>query len=666
MRSCTVGIIAAALLSAATVSQAAVTRIDVSERSDVVDGHAFGTAGPYERIVARVHFAVDPNNPANKIITDIALAPRNSQGLVEFSADLYMLKPRDPAKGNGSVLYEASNRGDKRLPELFNFAAARSLDPRTAKDLGDAFLLEQGYTVMWLGWQFDVSDRPGTMRVYVPVVKGVTGLVRAEFVPNEKVASFWLGDRGHQPYPVLDPADPSIQLTVRERGTDPRRVIPRSEWKFNGSNVEMPAGFEPGKFYDVVYTSQDAPVVGLGPAAIRDFLSFLKYGGVADPTLGDAHRHIKRAIGFGFSQTARLLRTFLYFGFNQDERNRQVLDGVWAHAGGAGRGSFNHRFAQPSRDGYLMLNTFYPTDLFPYTDLPQDDPETGLTEGLLDRPRASKVVPKIFYTNGSFEYWGRNSALIHTAIDGKRDMDLPDTTRVYFMAGTQHFFGGFPPERERTQHLANPNDYRYVMRGLLVALNEWVVTGTQPPPSSYPLIAKGQLVSPDAVRFPKIPGVSVPTFWLRAWRLDFGPEFRTKGLDTIEPPKVGKPFLTMVSQVDQDGIEAAGVRLPEIQVPLGTYTGWNMRDPGIGAPDAMINLVGSFFPFARTRAEREANKDPRLSIEERYASRDDYLGKISRSAGELVRSRYIMKSDVDRIVQRATEQWKYLAATQFP
>ena len=240
-------------------------------------------------------------------------------------------------------------------------------------------------------------------------------------------------------------------------------------------------------------------------------------------------------------------------------------------------------------------------------------------------------------------------------------MDLPETTRVYFLAGTQHFFGEFPPKRESTQHLANPQDYRYVLRALIVALNDWVATGQAPPPSSYPLIAKQQLVVPSAVRFPKIPGVRVPEFWLRAWRLDFGPEFRTKGLDTIEPPKVGQPFVTMVSQVDQDGIETAGVRLPDIQVPLGTYTGWNMRDPSIGAPDAMINLVGSFFPFARSRAERKASGDPRLSIEERYASRDDYLGKIRRAADGLAQARYIRRADIERIIERATRQWDGLA-----
>lgn len=653
---------AVAALCLAAVCEARVTGIEILTRTEVAGGRSFGTAGPYEYIVARARFAVDPDKPANGIITDIGLAPRNNAGLVEFSADLFLLEPRESARGNGTVLLEVSNRGGKRLAEMFNFAV-QERDPRIAEQLGDGFLLEQGYTMVWIGWQFDVPDRPGLMRLYPAVVRGVTGIVRSEFVPDERVSSFGLADRGHKPYPVLDPNDPSIELTVRERGDGPRTVIPRSGWTFNRSTLEMTAGFEPGKFYEVVYSSQDAPVVGLGLAAVRDVVSFLKHGGPRDVSLGDLHRSLRRAIGFGMSQSSRFLRTLLYYGFNGDEQGRQVFDAVWSHAAGAGRGSFNHRFAQPSRDGYLMLNTFYPTDLFPFSDLAQHDPETGSTEGLLDRARAAKVVPKIFYTNGSFEYWGRNASLIHTTLDGRRDMELPATTRVYFIAGTQHFAGAFPPGKEDTQYLANPNDYTYALRALLVALNEWTASGKEPPPSTYPRIANRQLVAHEAVQFPIIPGVSFPTRWLRAWRLDFGPEFRTKGIVTIDPPKVGSPFVTLVPQVDRDGVDTSGIRLPEIQIPLGTYTGWNLRDPRIGAPDAPINMIGAFFPFARTRADRESTRDPRLSIEERYTSRGAYLARIRAASQELVRSRFVLVSDVPRIVQRASQEWDHFVGS---
>ena len=659
LRTCGLFLLAIAWLAA--VSQAAVTRIDVIDRSDVLAGRAFGSAGPYERIIARVHFAVDPDDPANGIITDVSLAPRNAAGLVEFSSDLYMLRPRDGSKGNGTALYEVSNRGGKGVLALFNLSYG-SLDPRTAPEFGDGLLLEQGYTVVWLGWQSDMPDRPGLVRLYPAVAKGITGIVRSEYVPSGKVHSFPLADRNHQPYPVRNPNDPSSRMTVRDRADGPRRAIPRNQWKFSGAQVEMDAGFEPGKFYEVVYESQDPPLVGLGPAAVRDFISFLKHGGPGAESIGNPQAYVKRAIGYGTSQSGRFLRKFLYDGFNRDEHGRQVFDGVWAHVGGAGRGSFNHRFAQPSRDGHLMLNTFYPTDLFPFSDLPQQDPEAGLRQGLLDRAVADQVVPKIFYTNGSYEYWGRAASLIHSTIDSKRDMDLPPTTRIYLFAGTQHGPGSFPPRQEDTQNLSNPNDYRYLMRALLVDLNDWVTSGKEPPASAYPRIAGGQLVPPSALRFPKIPGVAVPTLWHRAWRADYGPEFLSKGIVTMDPPKLGSPFPSLVPQVDSDGNETAGLRLPEVQVPLGTYAGWNLRDPRIGAPDSLYDMVGSFIPLPRTKAERESRHDPRPSIEERYKSRLDYLAKIQAAAQDLARSRYLLESDIPKLVQRATEQWQYLTS----
>jgi len=654
------GIVFAIALFAAA-SQATVTRIEVTERSEVLAGRAFGNVGAYERIIARVHFAVNPNDPANRIITDVALAPRNAAGLVEFSSDLYVLRPRDGSKGNGTVLYEASNRGGKGIVVLFNLAAG-SLDPRTAPEFGDAFLLEQGYTLVWLGWQFDMPDRQGLVRLYPAVAKGVTGIVRSEFVPSEKGFSFPLADRNHKPYAVRNPNDPSVTLTVRDRSDGARRAIPRNQWKFDGANVAMDAGFEPGKFYEVVYQSQDPPLVGLGPAAVRDFIAFLKHGGPDAASLGNLQTHMRRAIGYGTSQSGRFLRKFLYDGFNRDEQGRQVFDGIWAHVGGAGRGSFNHRFAQASRDGHLMLNTFYPTDLFPFSDLPQQDPETGLRQGLLDRAQADGVLPKIFYTNGSYEYWGRAASLIHSTVDGRRDMELPATTRVYFFAGTQHGPGAFPPRQEETQNLSNPNDYRYLMRALLAGLQDWVANGKEPPASAYPRLAGEQLVPPASLRFPKIPGATMPTLWHRAWHADYGPDFVTKGIVTIDPPKLGSPFPVLVPQVNPDGNETTGLRLPEVQVPLGTYAGWNLRHPSIGAPDSLYDMVGSFFPLPRTKAERESKRDPRLSIEERYASRDDYLGKIEAAARDLARSRHLLDADVPKLIRRANEQWEHLAS----
>ena len=387
-------------------------------------------------------------------------------------------------------------------------------------------------------------------------------------------------------------------------------------------------------------------MVGLGPAAIRDYVSYLKQSG-----------EVKRAIGFGTSQSGRFLRTFLYYGFNADEKGAKVFEGLWAHVAGAGRGSFDHRFAQPSRDGHPRLNLFYPTDIFPFTDEPETD--LGLTDSILARAANSNTVPKIFYTNGSYEYWGRAASLIHISLDAKRDFGPGPDTRIYYLAGTQHGANA-APERHNTENRANPQDYRYPMRALLVAMNAWISQGTPPPDSRIPLIAKDELVAPGALAFPKIPGVHLPKEPYTAYRLDFGPDFRTRGIVEFEPPKVGRPFPILVPQVDADGNEISGIRVPELAAPLATYTGWNLRDAQIGAADVGMDMVGSFLPFARTRAEREKTGDPRQSIAERYASRDEYLRKVAAAAEPLVRQRLLLERDVKPITGRAGARWDAL------
>jgi hypothetical protein len=662
------------ILWLATVASAELVRIELRERSDVLDGRAWGKAGPYERMAGRAFFEVDPDLPANRIIADIALAPRNARGRVEFSADLYILKPRDPRQGNGTLLVEISNRGNKYLLRQFNFARP-SNDPRTAEHLGDGYLLEEGYTLVWVGWQFDVPDQPDLLRLFAPAARGasgpITGLVRSEYVPDRPVREFSLGDRTMIAYPAADPDDPQATLTVRDRVEAPRKVIPRSEWRFareefgklvpDPTRVWMKAGFQPGKIYEVVYRAKDPVVAGLGPAAVRDLVSYLKYGDAPEwALLSDQKRFLKRAIGIGTSQSGRFLRTFLYYGFNQDERGRQVFDGIIAHVAGGGRGSFNHRFAQPSRDGHPFMNQFYPTDIYPFADVELEDPETGLREGLLLRARQAGVAPKIFYTNSSYEYYGRAASLTHTTLDAKADVDPPPTTRIYLLAGTQHSPAAFPPGRMGTQNPVNPNDYRWPMRALLAAMQRWVAEGVEPPPSRYPRIGRGELVPLSGLRFPRLPGVTLPVRIRKAWRLDYGPEFRSAGIIAFEPPRIGKEFPVLVPQVDEDGNEVAGIRVPEVAVPLATYTGWNLRAPEIGAPDELYSMAGSWLPFARTRAERQQRGDPRRSIEERYRSRDDYLARVNECARELAREGYLLERDIPRIVEEAARRWDSL------
>ena len=626
---------------------AAYVRTEVAEQSDVLGGKSFGSSGPYIRIVGRVYFSVDPKLPANRIICDIDLAPRNPQGLVEFSADLYVLRPRDPKKGNGTVLFEVSNRGRKGLLSTFNLASG-SLDPRNPPDFGDEYLMNEGYTLAWLGWQFDTPPEPNLMRFYTAVAKGVRGVVRGDFVPDEKTDRIYVADRTHIPYPVADPR--SLQLTVRAHRDDPRQMIPPDQWQLDPdrTHITMKAGFLPGRIYEFVYTAEDAGLAGLGPAAIRDWISHLK----ADPESG-----IKRAIAIGSSQSGRFLRTFLYYGFNQNESGKRVIDGLWAHVAGAGRGSFNHRFAQPSRDARPFFNFFYPVDLFPFTNQMQTDPETGISDSLLARAEKAGVVPRIFYTNTSYEYYGRVASLSYTTIDGRRDLLSAENTRIYMIAGGQHGPGAFPPAETPTQNPSNANDYRWAMRALLAAMNRWITDDTQPPPSLMPRISDGTLVPLSSLRFPKIPGVALPTRIHQTFRVDYGPDFRTKGIVTIDPPKIGKPFPVLVPQVEADGNETSGIRLPVIQAPLGTYTGWNLRAPKIRAPDELFSFTGSYIPFARTKAERQRTGDPRLSIEERYKDRTAYMRRVEASARALAASGYVLAADVPKIVQQAGAQW---------
>ena len=670
------GRVACVVLFLSAVASAAVLRVEVIERSDVLDGRSFGAAGPYERIIARVRFEIDPKLPANRIISDIDFAPPNDKGLVEFSSDLYVLKPLDAARGNGRVLFEVSNRGGKGMLNTFNFAAS-SRDPQKESEFGDGFLLERGFTLVWLGWQFDVPKDPSLMRLYAPVVRDggrtITGPVRSEFVPDRRVLSFSLADRTMIAYPVANPDDPSLQLTVRARNDGQRRVIPRSKWRFahdenrkpvaDLTSVFMSSGFEPGRIYELVYTAKDPVLVGLGSAAVRDFISFLKYGapGSAVTLLGDQPRFIKRAIGFGTSQSGRFLRTFLYYGFNRDERSRRVFDGIWAHVAGGGRGSLNHRFAQPSRDGHPFMNFFYPTDIFPFTDLEQTDAETGLTGGILAEALKAGVAPKIFYTNSSYEYYGRAASLIHTDVDGKADTALAKDTRVYLFAGTKHGPGSWPPARDGKQHLDNPVDFRPLMRALLAAMERWLADGVEPPPSQHPRIADGKLVPLAAVEFPNIPGTAFPRRIHKAWRVDYGPEFRSRGIVSIEPPIIGKPFEMLLPQVDADGNETAGIRLPEVEVPLATYTGWNHRHPKLGAPDELFSMAGSFLPFPATEAERAGRRDPRRSIEARYKSREEYVARCEKAARELMRQGYLLERDIPRLLGHARELWDALA-----
>jgi hypothetical protein len=658
------------LISSPAVAE--VVRIDVLSRADVAAGKSFAGTGPYEKLAGRIYFEVDPSNDANKIITDIDKAPRNARGRVEFSADFFLMKPKDIARGNGTLLYEVSNRGGKGMLGFYNHARG-SLNPATDEEMGDGFLMRQGFTLLWVGWQFDPPMREGLVRVYPPMAtengKPIVGIVRSEVIVAKVAFDASLADRDHIAYAVADPDDPANTLSVRDTIEGPRRFIPKSEWKFarllNGApapdrtRVYLAGGFQPSKIYEVVYKSQNPPVAGAGPAAIRDAIAHLKYGS-AD-VLSMPAGSIQRAIAFGVSQSGRFLRTYLYYGFNEDERRRKVFDGVMAHVAGAGRGSFNLRFAQPSRDGHPFLNKFYPSDIFPFTDTIQTDPQTGEKDGLLRRVKP-EVMPKIFYTNSSYEYYGRAASLIHTALDGQTDAALVDNTRIYMFAGGQHGPAAFPPRRTIGQQLNNPNDYRWSMRALLLSMHRWIRDEAAPPPSRYPRIDAKTLVPLESFGFPTLPGVAKPMELHKAYRVFYGLDFASKGIISVDPPEANGSYPILVPQVDSDGNELAGVKMPEVAVPLATYTGWNLFNAESGPATLLSSMQGSYIPLARTRADRERAKDPRPSIEERYQSREQYLARVSAAARELVQQGYLLEDDIVTLVDLANGRWNLAMA----
>jgi hypothetical protein len=651
------------LLLVASAADARVVRLRVERREVVLGGRPFGAAGPYEKLIGKVDFGTDPTLPANELIVDVKLAPRNARGEVESSADFYLLKPVDPRRGNGRLFYEVGNRGGKSILGTFQKAAG-SPDPAKDAEFGDGALMKQGFALLWMGWQWDVPERPGVMRMAMPAAsengKPITGIVRGNFILNEKSNTAPVADRNHLAYAPIDPNAADAVMTVRDEPTARGDVIPRSRWRFvDGGTVTLDGGFEPGRIYDVVYRSQSPKVVGLGLSGTRDLISFFKH----DTSPENPLPGIRYSIAWGVSQSGRFLRHFLYQGFNADELGRQVFDGVFDQVGGAGRGSFNHRFGQASRDALQYFNILFPVDLFPFTDGPETDPETGVTDGLLARAEKSGTAPKVFHLLTNSEYFNRAGSLVHADPTGTKDADLPSNTRVYMIASAPHGPGPFPPESNAGGGIIgraalNPLNYSFATRALFRALDRWVVDDVAPPPSAYPKIADGTLTAPDRAGWPAIPGYQLPQQPLRAFHLDFGADWN-RGIVSIEPPEIGRPFVQRVPAVDADGNVRAGIRLPDIAVPLATQAGWNYRDTSIGAPEKLAGEIGSYIPFPVTRSDRDRAHDPRLSIEERYRNRDEYLGRYAAATLELVAHGYVLAEDVADLLTHAGEHYDW-------
>jgi hypothetical protein len=655
-----------------------VVGFDLAFRRVLADGKAWGDIGPYEELRGALRFAIDPLHTANSRITDVALAPRNHQGRVEFAADVSIILPVERARSSGRLLLDVVNRGNRVALPNFNRAPRLFIGPDTPLDapvvLGDGFLMRYGYTVVACGWQVDTPEYPAL--IHIPQgqeAPGLSGRIYVQLQSSVDTQNFLLSDKNHKAYPVADMDEPEALLEKRDMPDGPAQLVPRASWRFgrlddHGTYVPDPhyicsrQGFQKGCLYQIVYTTHRAPVLGLSFAALRDCVSWCKYGAaIAPPIMG-----IRYAYAYGRSQTGRYLRTYIYNDFNLDEQGREVLDGIIANVAGGMRGEFNQRFGQNSKDRSNML-----AQLFPFHSVSQTDTSTGQTDALhrhLDE-RGSPL--KVFYTNSSAEYHRGDASLIHTDPDGTRDVDAGANARVYHFTGTEHGLGTWPPTdvaptgeggESRSQNLRSIVDYAPLLRACLVNLDRWVVAGVEPPPSQHPRIDDGTAVPPAALEqvFDRIPHSAYPVRHALPHRRDYGmhPDLEQTHL---LPPRVGLPYGTRVAAVDADGNEVAGITLPEIAVPLATHTGWTLRHGDIGGTQQLLMFAGGTMPFAADETARQATGDPRPSIAARYASRDDYLVRVRQAAEQLVQARYLLAEDVDVCLAQASKFWDYFA-----
>jgi hypothetical protein len=656
--------------------RAEVVSLDFYRREPFAGGKSFGEVGPYEILQGVARFAVDPGHKRNALIVDLPLAPRNQKGLVEFAADVFILAPKHPEKGNGAIFYDVNNRGNKLALRFFNHAGGTN-DPRTAKDAGDGFLMRHGYTIVWCGWIGELLPGNDRLLMQAPIAtdqgKPIAGLVRYEMVTNQPADTLPLSHRdGHGSYPPTKKGEAEGKLTWRLHPKAKPVPIPREQWQLirqpvpnAGAGVpgtlgpirlKVAGGFRPGYLYELICEAEGPIVQGLGFAAVRDLVSFLRYdSSKRNPfRTGEGKPALTRAFGFGVSQSGRFLRHFLYQAFNVDEHGRKVFDGLMPHVAGGGLGFFNHRFAQPTRHNAQHEEHWYPADVFPFTYGIATDPFSGRQDAILKRlsQNEAKLLPKIMHTQSAAEYWHRSGSLVHTDPLGKKDAIIPDNVRIYAFGGTQHGPASWPPTKGIGDNLPNPADYTPLLRALLLALDEWATNGKAPPLSVYPRIDQGTLVDwhQEATGFPAIPGVRYPEVIQQPSATFFGSQFLTKGIITIEPPLRKGDYVTLVPKCDKDGNDLGTLLVPGVAIPLATYTGWNLRHRSVGAEGMLLSLTGSFIPFPKTKKERLASGDPRLSVEERYGSFAKYSAEYEKACLKLVKQRYLLTDEAARLL----------------
>lgn len=647
-------LVVAIVLGVALPAHARITRIEITRVEPTFDGTSFGSVGKYEKLVGRAYGEVDPKDRRNAVIVDIQLAPRNARGMVEYSTDIYILRPIDPAKRNHRVLFDINNRGAARALGMFNEVTSATNDPTKASDAGNGFLMRQGYTILWSGWDPTVEPGEGEFTISVPVATNpdgsrIVGPSLEEFViDNNKTMT------GTLTYLAASLDKSKTSLTVRVRYEDPPTAVPADSWEYVDAKTIrlLPAStpFKQGTLYEFTYPATDPIVAGLGFAAIRDVAAFLHRAKKddqdhANPIAGD----VQLVYSFCVSQPCRTMHDFLSLGFNEDESGQRVLDGILNWVGGGSGIFMNYRFAQPGRTHRQHIGRWYPEYQFPFSNSVISDPVTGKTDGWLRRCLQTRTCPNIFEVNSENEYWAKAMSVFQLDGSGK-DLADPPNVRSYLMSSLPHGPGSGPGICAQPRNPLGPNP---VMRALLVDLDEWVSSGKKPPESRMPRRADGTLVPPlpqEGMGFPKIPGVTYNGRAHTGDYFDFGPAFDEGILSVLPPALKGTPYPALVPKTDADGNDLAGIRLPDVAGPLATYTGWALR---ANAGDDGCDAAGQKIDFAKTKAERLASGDPRLSIEERYPTHEQYVSAVTRAANALRQDRLLLDEDVQRYIERA-------------
>ncbi|GGF19489.1 hypothetical protein GCM10011383_33840 [Hymenobacter cavernae] len=649
-------------------AQARIVRIEItSVQSPTFEGKTFGSVGAYEKLRGRAYGEVDPSLPQNALITDLALAPRNARGMVEYSMDIYLLKPLNLGQGNHKLFLEVNNRGSKLFGGFNNSSGGN--DPTTAAQASEGFLMNQGYTLAWNGWDMTAASSNNNLTINVPVATNpdgspITGPAY-EYISfeNTTTQTFNLA----YPTAALNPAQAT--LTVRQRLNDAPTPVPTSGWEFvNERTIRLlPAGtaFQQSAIYELAYTAKNPVVAGLGFAATRDFVSFLRYAkaddlGQPNPLADD----VRYTFSYALSQPARYLNDFQTLGFNADEQGRRVLDGIENWLGGGSGIGLNFRFAQPSRTERNRQNHLYPEALFPFAYPALTDPLTGQTAGRSARCAASGTCPKVLEINSANEYWVKAASLLHTDLGGN-DLPDPENVRFYLVSGAQHGTGN-ASSSGICQQGQNPTNAEPALRALFVALDQWVTQGTAPPKSQVPRRSAGTaafaVAQPGALTgtvpqanlgWPSIPGVTYTGLITTRYQLDFGPFLSQRILTKYLPSITGRPvYPNFVSKVDADGNEVAGIRLPIVAAPLATTTGWALRRAGYGENEG-CEAAGQYLPFPLTPTDRAATRDPRRSVQERYRTHAGYVAAVTKVVKQLVKQRFLLEEDAQKYILEA-------------